>query len=290
VPQYSDDQISFTCAMVEQFLTADQLDLAGVQILEAGLRSGRLSENKPPDAWQQPTRYYPGLTARPWHDPAGFAWVPALEAAFPQIKAEALALFEAGRFDRDPLSADLADGTWHKVDLYTEGRPNLANCQAAPRTTAAVSRVVGATTAGLIYFSYLAPGTHVRPHWGPHNARLRAHLGLVVPEGCSLRVGPETGEWTEGKVIVFDDSYDHEVWNNSAQGRIVLILDIWHPDLTLAQIAAIRFGALRQVRMSYDVAQAWKRDGVIPRLAPPGPAGPAPQPAAAPAAAAPAGA
>jgi hypothetical protein len=264
----TDEQISFTCALVERMLATSRLDPQGAALLEAGLRSGRLSENKPPDRWQQPTRYYPCLTAKPWHDPADFPWVAALEAAYGEIRDEAVALLDAGRYGPDPLNENLTDGTWHEYRLYTEGQPDVAHCMAAPRTTAVVASITGATTAGLVYFSRLAPGTHVQPHFGPHNARLRCHLGLVVPEGCSLRVGARTGGWTEGKAIVFDDSYEHEVWNTGDASRLVLIMDIWHPDLTPAQIAAIRFGSRPFVKLAYEVAQDWRRNGTVPRLSP----------------------
>ncbi|HEV2374540.1 MAG TPA: aspartyl/asparaginyl beta-hydroxylase domain-containing protein [Streptosporangiaceae bacterium] len=263
------DQVGFTCAMVERFLAAEGLDAGAVELVEAGMRSGRLKENKPPDPWQQPTTYYPGLTAKPWHDPASFAWVPTLEAAFEEIKDEALTLLEAGRYGPNPISGGLAEGTWEEVRLYTEGHTSAANCLAAPLTAKLVASIPGATTAGLAYLAHVAGGTHVRPHWGPHNARLRCHLGLVVPEGCSLRVGAQTGGWTEGKVIVFDDSFEHEVWNTSDRSRLVLILDIWHPDLTPAQIAAIRYGNLPIIKTAYEVAEGWQRHGTVPRLSQP---------------------
>ena len=264
----TDELISFSCALAERMLAAIHLDPAAAELLEAGFRSGRLRENKPPDRWQQPTCYYPGLTAKPWHDPADFPWVPVLEAAYDQIKQEALELLAAERFSTDPLSAHLAEGTWNEYRLYTDGHPNVAHCAAAPRTAEVVASITGATTAGLVYFSLLAPGTHVQPHYGPHNARLRCHLGLVVPEGCSLRVGPQTGGWTEGKAIVFDDSYEHEVWNTSDANRLVLIIDIWHPDLTPAQIAAIRCGSLPVVPLAYELAREWRHGGTVPRLRP----------------------
>jgi aspartate beta-hydroxylase len=263
----SDDQIAFTCAMVERFLAGDGFDPSAVALLEAGLRSGRLRENKPPDPWQQPAQYYPGLTARPWHDPAGFPWARRLTAAFPEIRDEALALLAAGRFAPDPVSGSLADGTWQEFRLVTEGHADAVNCRAAPRTTEVVTSIPGATTAGLIFFAYVAPGTHVRPHWGPHNARLRCHLGLVVPDDCHLRVGPVTGGWAEGEVIVFDDSFEHEVHNSSDRPRLVLVLDIWHPDLTPAQVAAIRYGSQTFLKTAFEVAEGWTRTAPVPRLA-----------------------
>ena len=86
---------------------------------------------------------------------------------------------------------------------------------------------------GSAYFSRLAPGTHLNAHCGPTNARLRLHLGLVVPDGCSIRVGDEVRTWVEGRCLLFDDSFEHEVWNNATSERLVLIVDVWHPDLEL---------------------------------------------------------
>lgn len=261
-----EERISFACALAERLLAAGRLDTGAVELLESGLRTGHSSEYRPPDPRQQPGQYYPGLTATPWHDPGGFAWVPELEAAFPAIRDEALALLEAGRFAADPVNGNLTEGSWQEVRLYSEGHRVGVNCSHAPRTAEAAGTILGATTAGLVFFSVLAPGTRVHPHCGPHNARLRCHLGLVVPDGCGLRVGGQTGTWEEGKVIVFDDSFEHEVWNNSTASRIVLIIDIWHPDLTPAQIAAIRFGTQPITEIAYQIAADWHRNGVVPRL------------------------
>ena len=79
---------------------------------------------------------------------------------------------------------------------------------------------------------------HIEPHLGPTNMRLRCHLGINIPEGdCGLTVGGETRRWREGECLVFDDSLLHESWNRTEQARVVLIVDLWHPDLTPAEIA-----------------------------------------------------
>lgn len=263
-----DNQINFTCALVQRFLEAEGLDLNATTVVEGGLRVGRLREEKPPDPWQQPERYYPGLSAKPWHNPADFDWVLRLEAAFPAIRAEAIALHQADRFTTNPLSGDLAEGSWREFRLYSEGYRLGEHCAACPRTTEIVESIPGATSAGLVYFASVGPGTHLRAHWGPHNARLRCHLGLVIPDACSLRVADESRSWEEGRVMIFDDSFEHELWNPSGQTRIVLILDVWHPDLTPAQIIAIRYSDSRFVRQAYAVASAWLQTGDIPRLSP----------------------
>ena len=117
---------------------------------------------------------------------------------------------------------------------------------------------------GAVELSLLAPGSHIQPHCGPTNHRLRLHLGLIVPDesasvdgvggddkgaaesrtrsgvGAAIRVGDETRRWQAGKVLLLDDSFEHEVWNNAATPRLVLILDVWHPDINLRERDDIR--------------------------------------------------
>ena len=88
-------------------------------------------------------------------------------------------------------------------------------------------------------FSLLKPNTRIPAHVGVSNARLVTHLPLIVPEGCGFRVGNETRQWVPGKAWVFDDTIEHEAWNDSDQLRVVLIFDIWHPDLSPAERAMI---------------------------------------------------
>lgn len=87
----------------------------------------------------------------------------------------------------------------------------------------------------------MTPGTHISTHCGPHNFKLRTHLGLVIPEGAVIRVGKEEQPWAEGKCMVFDDSFDHEVWNKSDSIRMVLILDMWNPSLTKEEALALEY-------------------------------------------------
>jgi aspartyl/asparaginyl beta-hydroxylase (cupin superfamily) len=88
-------------------------------------------------------------------------------------------------------------------------------------------------------FSLLAPHTTIPPHVGVNNTRLLCHLGLMVPEGCWFRVGGETRPWREGEAFIFDDTVEHEAANPSDQLRVVMIFDIWHPDLAPAEQAAV---------------------------------------------------
>jgi tetratricopeptide (TPR) repeat protein len=182
---------------------------------------------------------YPGLTVRATHDPAQFPAVRALEAAFAEIRREVETL-AAATFHPE---AEGLDGTagWDVLLLYERGRKNAENCALCPVITSIIeSHATVRSLAGLMYVSKTNPGTHIKPHLGPTNVRLRCHLGIKVPEGdCGLRVDDQRLRWTEGRCIVFDDHLEHESWNFTAEPRIVLIIDLWHPDLTPPEIALL---------------------------------------------------
>jgi hypothetical protein len=186
---------------------------------------GLLSENP-----KRTLATYPGLTAKPWWDASRFPLVAALETAAQEIAGEFFAIdpallhAEAERIGRA--------GSWDVLILFERGRKREDRCAAFPLTTRIIEEHATLRThAGLIYFSRLAPGTIVTPHRGPTNIRLRCHLGVKIPGNCGITVGNTEGAWETGKCIVFDDSFTHAVWNSSDQERVVLIVDMWHPDL-----------------------------------------------------------
>jgi aspartyl/asparaginyl beta-hydroxylase (cupin superfamily) len=78
----------------------------------------------------------------------------------------------------------------------------------------------------------LRPRKRIPPHTGVTNTRAIVHLPLIVPPGCGFRVGGETREWHEGKAFAFDDTIEHEAWNDSDALRVILILDVWNPHMT----------------------------------------------------------
>ncbi|HYM78080.1 MAG TPA: aspartyl/asparaginyl beta-hydroxylase domain-containing protein [Candidatus Dormibacteraeota bacterium] len=188
------------------------------------------------DQLQRPEFYIPGLRTQAWYDPAEFPWLAALERAHPRIAAECIELAKAGVLEKRPEGRG---GRWATSHLYFLGGKSEELCARCPETSRLIEQTPGATSAGLVYFASLAPGTHLEPHCGPTNARLRCHLGVRIPEGCSIRVGAETRQWTEGKCLVFDDSFEHQVWHVGTTVRLVLVLDIWHPDLTPEETRAI---------------------------------------------------
>ena len=108
-----------------------------------------------------------------------------------------------------------------------------------------------------VLFSLLRPGTRIRPHHGFTNARLICHLPLIVPGECALRVGNQIHPWREGELVVFDDSMEHEAWNLSKELRVVLLFDIWRPELTDAE--RVMVAATLEAVSRFDGSQgAWR--------------------------------
>ena len=211
---------------------------------------------------QQPTDFYfPGLAQIQFFDTTQFDWVPALEAEAAAIRAEldGLLASRASEFrpyiHGDPNRAArqghwLADDPdWSALFLCENGVRNEAAIAACPRTWTAMQAVPFPDIANspTVMFSVLRAGARILPHTGMFNTRLVCHLPLIVPPDCHFRVGNEVRSWEPGKLLVFDDSIEHEAWNDSDQDRVVLIFDIWRPDLSepeRAELAALFAGKL----------------------------------------------
>jgi hypothetical protein len=195
---------------------------------------------------QEPTAYFfPELPQTQFYDPAAFDWVPALEAAADAIREELRAVLAGGREGFCPyIRAEpnvprdhplLDNDNWSALFLCENGRlfeEAIARC---PRTWEAVGKAPLAwieRSSPTIMFSLLRPRTRIPAHTGMQNTRLICHLPLILPPDCRFRVGNETREWQEGKLLIFDDTIEHEAWNDSGEDRVVLIFDIWRPELS----------------------------------------------------------
>ena len=159
-------------------------------------------------------------------DPQQFAFVAALESQWEAIRAEYLAL-PSDQFD-PWVQRRMHGGGWTVFGLHAVGQQIPGACAACPNTARALEQVPGLSMAG---FSRLAPRTHVKPHVGWAASVYRMHLALVVPPGCRLRVAAETRTWQEGRCLVFDDTVEHEAWNDSDLPRGVLLLDFLRPGI-----------------------------------------------------------
>jgi hypothetical protein len=213
---------------------------------------------------------YPDLDSEPWHEASAFALARELESHGHEIREELLALAPS-RFA--PESERIArTGDWDVAFLYERGRRHGEVCDACPVTTRVIEGE-GAmrTAAGLIYVSRMRPGTHIQPHRGPTNLRVRCHLGIAVPDGdCAIRVGDRSERWSEGRCLVFDDSFEHEAWNHTLGDRIVLIVDLWHPALSSTEVHLL--AGLHRYAAGYarGLDRYWSVNAAA-RGAPPGP-------------------
>ena len=164
-------------------------------------------------------------------DPGNFPFVEQLERNAPIIRAE-LDSLPAYRFVRskhrfiptggkEALSRMVHAEGWDVFAVYRFGRTINANAALCPLTTEIVGKIPELLTAG---FSRLSGGAHIKPHSGTSDL-VRCHLGLVIPPSCRFRVGDETRRWEENKCLLFDNLVEHEVWNDSAEDRIVLVAD-----------------------------------------------------------------
>ena len=204
---------------------------------------------------QEPTHFqFPGLPEMEFHDPAAFAGLAALAAIVDVVRDEFEALIAAESSALIPYiqySARVPLRQWERLNhnpdwsalhLLRNGEQIEANARHCPRTLAALAAldqpdVLGASPNAM--FSLLAPRTRIPPHTGVANTRLVAHLPLIVPPACGFRCGATTVEWRAGEPFVFDDTIEHEAWNDSDELRVVMIFDLWPPALSRRERAAV---------------------------------------------------
>lgn len=175
---------------------------------------------------------FPGLRNRPFRDAGELAGVTLLEQHFEMIRDEWAALNDSAYLRYSPASMH---SLWLVYLLRYMGVRQPPHGPQCPGTQALLSSLPGLCLDypwGDALFSVHASDAHLRAHCSVDNLRVRCHLALQVPPGCSIRVGQETRQWEEGKALVFEDSFEHEVWNRGTTRRAILIVDFWHPDLT----------------------------------------------------------
>ncbi len=204
---------------------------------------------------QEPTLlYFPRLPALPFFPREHFDWLTRLEAATAAIQRD---LETALRDGRDALTPYIQyppgapvnqwaklnhSPAWSSYFFWRDGEKQDANCARCRETTALLDTLPLAHMPGFAptaMFSVLSPHTHIPPHTGSANTRLIVHLPLILPPDCLFRVGNDTRSWEMGRAWVFDDTIEHEAWNNSGETRVILIFDVWNPLLTPAEQAMV---------------------------------------------------
>ncbi len=164
-----------------------------------------------------------------------FPWIGEIEANWTTIREELEKVLEdrEGLPNFQDISKDQIeitdDDDWKTFFLYGYGFKAELGVEMCPKTAALMQRIPGMTTA---MFSILSPRKHILDHRGPYKGVLRYHLGLIVPrdaQACRIRVGDDFRHWEEGKSMVFDDTFNHEVWNDTDETRVVLFVDLLRP-------------------------------------------------------------
>lgn len=220
--------------------------------------------------------YAPDLPPIPVFETSDAVWVDELQSATPTIRAEYLAFMRhqhgttqsvqrpyiEARSTLDSAYDHLkGQDTWTALHLYKDGKaqPCLNHF---PQTQAALENVPLVYFHGQpmeVFFSILKPGVHIPPHFGLANTRLTSHLPLIIPkETCRIRVADQVHHWREGELFLFDDSFNHEAWNESEDTRVVLIFESWRPDLEAQEIKAIQ--------TSFEDRDTWLKSRQIPEL------------------------
>jgi aspartyl/asparaginyl beta-hydroxylase (cupin superfamily) len=200
---------------------------------------------------QQPLyTHFPRLPAIEFFEREQFPWLPAVEQATAAIRTELARLLSDSLQDFVPYLSHSPDAPlnqwrelnqskrWSALFLYRDGALVSSNSDRCPETMQVLEKALNVrikARAPTAFFSRLEPHTRIPPHTGVTNTRLTVHIPLVIPNGCGFRVGSQIREWVPGQALIFDDTIEHEAWNDSDEPRVIMIFDIWNPLLTQAE-------------------------------------------------------
>ena len=192
--------------------------------------------------------FFPGLTAKPWHDPKNFPICTKLEQSWEAIRDELKDALNNRRgfqqFKRraiDQKDDSISEESKERKAFYLKehGAEFPENRTMCPKTVGIIEGEP--KVASYAYFGALDPGGYIAPHRAQYNWVFTIHLGLIVPADCALRVGKvEPKGWEEGKCMVFDASFEHEAWNRGDFTRFIFLVTTWHPDLTDIEISLLK--------------------------------------------------
>ncbi len=241
------------------------LEAAGIQLLDTSPQIQEafdLLTGKTDLYLQQPSMFFfPGLPQRAWYEREEFDWTESVESYTGNIVAEiqnllpspsAFEPYVQGQSGRPaPNNPLLNDPSWSAAYLWKSGvRQDIlaGKVPSAMKALEAAPLPVIPDRAPMALFSRLQPGTHIKPHHGMLNTRLICHLPLIVPDGCGIRVGAKSRQWESGKLLVFDDSFEHEAWNNGSSDRTVLLFEVWRPEISIEdrEVLTVLFGAINK--------------------------------------------
>jgi len=197
--------------------------------------------------YQQPEKFYfPELPQIQFYDPSEFSWTDDLIAQTDIIRGELEAILtsdhgfepyvpatsDTANLVDSPLTGNADWGAYHIMKDGVLAEENASHCPATLKALELTPRPQVRGKSPIALFSRLKPGTHLPPHTGLMNTRIICHLPLIVPTGCYLRVGNQERQWKMGEMLIFDDSMEHEAHNAGPSDRIILLFDIWRPELS----------------------------------------------------------
>lgn len=212
--------------------------------------------------------YYPGMPQREFYERYEFPWLDQLESAIPDMqdelsgvlnKTQKFSPYVESNPDRPrPNNPLLDDPSWGAFYFWKSGEAIAENIAQCPKTIAALEAApipVIKDRSPMALYSVLEADTHIAPHFGLLNTRLICHIPLVIPGDCALRVGSETRPWKNGEALIFDDSFEHEAWNRSNSRRVILLFEIWRPEISKTERSALTtiFEAINEYQKPLEI-------------------------------------
>jgi aspartyl/asparaginyl beta-hydroxylase (cupin superfamily) len=219
--------------------------------------------------YQKPSMfYYPGMPQREFYERHEFPWLEQVEASISDMQEELQGVmaqrqqfspYVESHPDRPrPTNPLLDDSSWGAFYFWKSGEAISENIAQCPKTVAALEAApipVIRDRSPMALYSVLEPDTHIAPHFGLLNTRLICHIPLVIPSDCALRVGSETRPWKDGEALIFDDSFEHEAWNRSDLRRVILLFEVWRPEISSDEQTALTtiFEAINEYQKPVDI-------------------------------------
>jgi hypothetical protein len=201
---------------------------------EAFLRASRWERHPEMKPLQNPVDLYvPGLGQAPFFERGELPFMRELERNHATIKAELIALRDNSRFTT--YAGSLARNDWLSFHFFESGHRFARECALCPETARIIESIPG-HDGGLVGFFAVTPGGKIDGHYGMHNAKARGSLGVMGCKGANIMVGDQVRQWEEGVCLALDDSYCHQVWHTGPDTRFVLLMDVWHPNLSPVEV------------------------------------------------------
>lgn len=216
----------------------------GIEALVGDRRVGRNAPGSNPAIFLMPD-----LPTEPWPDPARWPRIREVVATCERHAAElrtemrdlvasdSLNSYVQNGYMEDKFQLDDPQG-WSSVTLFDNGKP-AEGLPCHCTSTRALLAELAPHVSGEVVLLRVAPGTALQPHFDDNDYQQTAHIGIAIPPDCAIRVGSEARVWQEGKAFAFSPTYLHEVWNHSDQPRDIVLIDIWHMDLSEPEIEAL---------------------------------------------------